>query len=110
MGIDKHYHIVYISKSDFRKKYFDFLRFVTFAQFTRGCVVYYYKGKGRARVMVRMVIFYAEKSNHRGALIFSVLLCMVVMVINVYIILIYIIIVYIFIYTYGIVKVIRSFL
>lgn len=59
--------------------------------------------------MVRMVIFTLEKSNHRGALIFSVLLHIVRMVINVYIILIYIIIVYIFIYTYGIIKIIRSF-
>ena len=59
--------------------------------------------------MVRMVIFYAEKSNHRGALIFSNLLYIVIMVINVYIILIYIIIVYIFIYAYGIIKIIRSF-
>ena len=59
--------------------------------------------------MVRMVIFYAEKSNHCGALIFSHLLHIVIMVINVYIILIYIIIVYIFIYTIGIIKIIRSF-
>lgn len=59
--------------------------------------------------MVRMVIFYAEKYNHCGALIFSNLLHMVLMVINVYIILIYIIIVYIFIYTIGIIKIIRSF-
>ena len=34
--------------------------------------------------MVRMVIFYAEKSNHPSALIFSHLLHMVIMVINVY--------------------------
>ena len=59
--------------------------------------------------MVRMVIFYAEKSNHCGALIFSNLIHMVLMVINVYIILIYIIIVYIFIYTIGIIKIIQSF-
>lgn len=59
--------------------------------------------------MVRMVIFYAEKSNHSGALIFSHLLHIVRMVINVYIILIYIIIVYIFIYTYAIIKIIQDF-
>lgn len=56
-----------------------------------------------------MVIFTLEKSNHLGALIFSVLLHIVRMVINVYIILIYIIMVYIFIYTYGIIKIIQSF-
>ena len=44
----------------------------------------YYKGKGQATKMVRMVIFYAEKYNHCGALIFSNLLHMVLMVINVY--------------------------
>ena len=59
--------------------------------------------------MVRMVIFYAEKSNHSETLIFLYFLPMVIMVINVYIILIYIIIVYIFIYTIGIIKIIRSF-
>lgn len=59
--------------------------------------------------MVRMVIFTLEKSNHRGALIFSHFIHIVRMVINVYIILIYIIIVYIFIYTYGIIKIIQDF-
>ena len=56
-----------------------------------------------------MVIFYAEKSNHHAALIFSHLLHMVRMVINVYIIIYNNNIVYIYIYTIGIIKVIRSF-
>lgn len=59
--------------------------------------------------MVRMVIFTLKKSNHAAALIFSPRLPMVIMVINVYIIIYNNNIVYIYIYTIGIIKVIRSF-